>query len=519
MKMVLIPPGTFVMGADKNEPGWAQGEGPRHEVEVSKPFAIGAFEVTVGQFRAFVKATNYVTETERLGGAVQWDFAEKVHKRDPAILWMKPGYSQTDEHPVVCVTWNDAQAFCKWLSDKEGVAYTLPTEAQWEYACRAGTTSTWSFGDHEGALDAHGWSAFNAEEKAHAVGQKRPNAWGLYDMYGNAWEWCTDRYDADYYGVSPKVDPPGADAGSRAMRGGCRVDGVGQLRSAARGWNGQDVGNNVIGFRVIAAIRRASSSDAAAWEKSVAALPPEEQVKAVLARFKERNPKFEAKVQHRIDGGQVVHLELKGSGIRDVSPVRALPALQSFNSIGNGDPNVVAPDLTALKGLQLRDMSLAGTPVTDLTLLAGMPLINLELTGTKVTDLAPLKGMPLFNLQLAYTPVKDLSPLKGMKLDWLNCDGTQVSDLTPVEGQPLTTLNLKGTKVSNLSLLKGMPLKLIDYTNTLVTDISPLKDLPLKEVRCDFRPSRDATILRSIKSLATINGKPVEQFWREQGGK
>jgi formylglycine-generating enzyme required for sulfatase activity len=254
MKLVLIPPGKFVMGAQPNEPDGNAGEGPQHEVEISRPFAIGTCEVTVGQFRAFVNATKYVTETENLGGALQWDYAEKVHKRDPAILWMKPGYEQTDEHPVVCVTWNDAQAFCKWLSDKEGVAYVLPTEAQWEYACRAGTTTTWFFGNNEGALDAHGWSAFNAENKAHPVGQKRANAWGLYDTYGNAWEWNADRYDAGYYATSPNVDPPGADAGSRAMRGGSRIDGVGQIRSGARGWLGQDVSNNVVGFRVVAAV-------------------------------------------------------------------------------------------------------------------------------------------------------------------------------------------------------------------------------------------------------------------------
>jgi formylglycine-generating enzyme required for sulfatase activity len=518
MKLVLIPPGKFVMGAEKTEPGWQEREGPKHEVEISKPFAIGAYEVTVGQFRAFVKATKYVTETEQNGGALQWDAAERVHKRDPAILWNKPGYEQTDDHPVVCVTWNDAQAFCKWLSDKEGVAYTLPTEAQWEYACRAGTTTARYFGDAEDELDAHAWTGTNAEQKAHPVGQKQANPWGLYDLYGNAWEYTADCFSTGYYAVSPKVDPPGADNGPHAMRGGSRIDWPALYRSAAREYLGHDWSNNVVGFRVIAAVR-ASGSDAASWEKSVAALPPEEQVKAVLARFKERNPKFEAKVDHRIDGGQVVELKLKGSGIRDVSPVRALPALQAFSCHGNGDSDVVAPDLTALKGMQLRSLSVRSTPLTDVTPLAGMPLIHLELTATDVTDLSPLKGMPLFNLQLAYTPVKDLSPLKGMKLGWLNCDGTQVADLTPVEGQPLTKLNLEGTKVSNLGPLKGMPLQLINYANTPVADISPLKDLPLKEVRCDFQAARDAAILRSIKSLETINGKPAEQFWRELDGK
>jgi formylglycine-generating enzyme required for sulfatase activity len=255
MKLVLVPPGKFVMGGDKNEPAWEPSEAPRHEVEISKPFAIGAHEVTVGQFRAFVKATNYMTETEKLGGPLQWDFAAKVHKRDPAILWNKPGYQQTDDCPVVCVTWDDAQAFCKWLSDKEGVAYTLPTEAQWEYACRAGTTTTYYFGDQEGDLDANAWTAYNAEDKAHPVGQKRPNAWGLYDMCGNAWEWTADFFSADYYALSPKADPPGPDSGAGVMRGGSRIDGPGQLRCGHRCYITHDNSNNVVGFRVVAAVK------------------------------------------------------------------------------------------------------------------------------------------------------------------------------------------------------------------------------------------------------------------------
>jgi formylglycine-generating enzyme required for sulfatase activity/tRNA A-37 threonylcarbamoyl transferase component Bud32 len=516
MKMVLIPPGKFVMGSGKDEPGWAPQEGPQHEVEISRPFAIGAHEVTVGQFKAFVKATSYVTETEKLGGSLQWDFTEKVHKRDPAMMWMKPGYEQTDEYPVVCVTWNDAHAFCKWLSDKEGVAYTLPTEAQWEYACRAGTTTTWFFGDNEGDLDSHAWRAASSEEKAHPVGQKRPNSWGLYDLYGNAWEWTADRFDAGYYALSPKVDPPGADAGSRAMRGGSRTDGPVQLRSGARGWLDQDVGNNVVGFRVVAAVGRASISDAAAWEKSVAALPAEEQLKAVVERLHKLNPGFVLdKLGPRIEAGQVTELEVIGGGLRDLSPVRALPVLRGVGCVAGPSDTRVTPDLSALMGMNLRRVGLRGTNISEVTGLAALPLTGLELTATHVSDLSPLKGMPLTDLQIDYTPVKDLSPLRGMKLDWLNCDGSRVADLSPIAGQPLTKLNLRGTKVFNLGPLKGMPLAFLDYANCPVTDISPLKDLPLKEVRCDFQPARDAAILRSLRSLQTINGKPAEQLWQE----
>jgi formylglycine-generating enzyme required for sulfatase activity/serine/threonine protein kinase len=475
MKLVLIPPGKFVMGSKKDEPGRDPREGPQHEVEISRPFAMGAYEVTVGQFRAFVKATNYVTETEKLGGALQWDFAEKVHKRDPAILWMKPGYEQTDEHPVVCVTWNDAQAFCKWLSDKEGVAYALPTEAQWEFACRAGTTTTWSFGDNERDLDAHGWSYLNAEDKAHPVGQKPANPWGLYDTYGNAWEWTADYFDANYYGVSPKVDPPGADEGSRAMRGGSRVDGPAQLRSGARGWNGQDVGNNVVGFRVVAAVRRASISDAAAWERSVAALPAEEQVKAVAARLKQLNPDFDGTVTPTIENEVVTELRFLSVNVTDVSPVRALTGLKLLNCGGIEAKGELA-NLSPLRGMQLR---------------------TLDCNNTRVADLAPLRGMPLKELAFQHTRVSDLAPLADMPLEHLNCSHTTVADLSPLKGKKLITLYLDSTKVPDLSPLKGMPLKHLNFRGF------------------DVQANRDGAILRSLEQLESINSEPVAAFLKK----
>jgi hypothetical protein len=348
------------------------------------------------------------------------------------------------------------------------------------------------------------------------VGQKRPNPWGLYDTYGNAWEWTADHYDADYYGVSPKVDPPGADAGSRAMRGGSRIDCTGQLRSAARAWLGQDESNNVIGFRVVAAVRvpPAANSEAASWEKSVAALPADEQVKAVVARLRKLNPDFNGQYQHSVEGDQVIGFVTQAPGIADLSPLRALTGLRHLEISGSG----ILEDLTPLRGLRLETLGIRGSLVSDLSPLRGMALAGLELTATKVADLSPLSQMPLTDLQIAYTPVKDLSPLKGMKLDWLNCDGTQVADLSPLAGQPLTKLNLRGTKVSDLGPLKGMSLTCLDYANTAVTDVAPLQGVPLKDVRCDFRPARDAAVLRAIQSLKTINDTPAAQFWREQEG-
>src|SRR5262249_37756723 len=143
-------------------------------------------------------------------------------QRDPKINWRNPGFEQTDDHPVVVVTRGDAQAFCDWLSKKEGRYYTLPTEAQWEYACRAGSRSRFSFGDNEGQLPEHAWIVSNSDHKTHPVGKKKPNAWGLFDMHGNAAEWCLDWYDRDYYARSPRNDPPGPLEGKNVV---CRGSG------------------------------------------------------------------------------------------------------------------------------------------------------------------------------------------------------------------------------------------------------------------------------------------------------
>jgi formylglycine-generating enzyme required for sulfatase activity len=254
MKLVLIPPGKFTMGTREDEPDHKPEEGPRHDVEIGRPFLLGANEVTVGQFKTFVDATGSLTETEKLGGPLVWDSAEARHKRVPAMNWKNSGYEQTDNHPVVCVTWNDAHDFCQWLSEREGRGYTLPTEAQWEYACRAGADTAFSFGDLEDPLNAHGWYAANSGEVTHAVGQKSANAWGLQDMHGNVWEWNSDHFHADYYRISPRLDPTGAESGPRVMRGGSRRDTAAFVRAGKRGYLPQDVSNELVGFRIACAV-------------------------------------------------------------------------------------------------------------------------------------------------------------------------------------------------------------------------------------------------------------------------
>ncbi len=269
MKLVLIPPGEFMMGSPEDEEGRWDDEGPQHRVRITKPIYFGAHQVTVGAFRRFVSDTGYKTEAERDGeGGWGWNEAEgKLEGRDPKYHWRNPGFSQTDDHPVVNVSWNDAVAFCEWLSGKEGREYRLPTEAEWEYACRAGTTTRYYHGDDAEGLAQVGnvadaeakkkfprWTTISASDGyvfTAPVGRFRANGFGLYDMHGNVWEWCSDWYDAKYYANSPVDDPQGPTSGSgRVLRGGSWLNDPGRCRSASRGRGTPDSRHSYPGFRV-----------------------------------------------------------------------------------------------------------------------------------------------------------------------------------------------------------------------------------------------------------------------------
>jgi len=254
LKLVRIPAGKFLMGSPETEEDRDKGE-VQHEVTISKPFYMGVTHVTVDQFAVFVKDSGYKTDAEKDG----WSLGFEVRdgdigaKKTDGCSWRNPSFDQKGDHPVVQVSWNDVKAFCDWLSKKSGKTVVLPTEAQWEYACRAGTKTAYAWGDNPD--DGKGWA--NAADQSlkkklpnapaawkffswddgfvftSPVGSFKANTFGLYDMNGNAWQWCQDHYGD--YEKGAATDPTGADTGAlRVLHGGSWINGPRRCRSAYR---------------------------------------------------------------------------------------------------------------------------------------------------------------------------------------------------------------------------------------------------------------------------------------------
>ena len=238
MRLVRIQAGTFVIGSPSAELGRRCDE-TQHTVTITRDYELGQFEVTRGQFRAFVEAIGYQSESERSqqGGYGVELPTYRLTGLDPKYSWRSTGFEQTDQHPVVNVSWNDAVAFCEWLSKKEMAVYRLPTEAEWEFACRAGTTATFPFGDDRESLvgfgnvvDADAHAAFPDRIALQAsdghiltatIGSYRANPWGLHDMHGNVWEWCGDWFAP--HAAEEEVDPhgpAGPQPAGRVIKGG-----------------------------------------------------------------------------------------------------------------------------------------------------------------------------------------------------------------------------------------------------------------------------------------------------------
>jgi len=240
-EMVPIPGGAFMMGSPDSEKGRGSDEGPQHPVQI-KPFWMGKFEVRWDEYDYFW--------LKRPGGPPPRKIPEKTDKLPDALTSPTPTYEDpTFGHckdgktgmPCLGITHHAAMEYCRWLQDKTKKAYRLPTEAEWEWACRAGTTTAFSFGDDPKQLGDYAWIDDNADERSHKVGEKKPNPWGLYDMHGNVAEWCLDRYKKDFYADQPTTkltllpfNPPTENRYPYVARGGSWIDTPEKCRSAAR---------------------------------------------------------------------------------------------------------------------------------------------------------------------------------------------------------------------------------------------------------------------------------------------
>ncbi len=274
MEFVKVPAGEFMMGdtlspeeVDRKWPGgqveWYRWCHPRHRVRIGRDFLAGAMAVTRGQFARFVKEARHVTEAEKKGTG--WAFKDLKWGEHKGINWQSPLFEQTDEHPVVCVSWDDAKAFCAWLSKVEGATCRLPAEAEWEYAARAGSDAmTWYWGDDERGAQGRANVAcksdgfeyyFNGVEDGFKhtspAGMFQPNAFGMYDVIGNVWEWCEDTWH-DSYEDAPSDGSAWEDRGpARILRGGSWNYSPWCCRSAGRGKHEPDSRYHTVGFRVV----------------------------------------------------------------------------------------------------------------------------------------------------------------------------------------------------------------------------------------------------------------------------
>jgi serine/threonine protein kinase len=230
------------------------------------------------------------------------------------------------------------------------------------------------------------------------------------------------------------------------------------------------------------------------WIRQVAALPAEDQVKAVAARLKDLNPGFDGQVKPTFEDGVVTGLNFLTDDVSDISPVRALAGLKIL--VCGGSP--------PRKGR-----------LADLSPLKGMPLTQLSCPNSQVSDLRPLEGTQLRSLYLSYTRVSNLAQLNGLRLNSLDFEGTQVSDLEPLRGMPLRYLNCRNTPVTTLEPLARLPLFFVDCRGTRVADLQALSGMSLTTLYYDFNPRLDNEVLRSLKTLQQINGKPAQQFWQE----
>jgi formylglycine-generating enzyme required for sulfatase activity len=251
-EMVVIPEGSFIMG---DQQGNGKSNELAHEVRISQAYAIGKFEITLGEFKEFVENTGYVTSAEKGQGCYTFSKARTwnwIQRAD----WRQPNFKQADSHPVVCVSWHDAVTYTQWLSKQTGQLYRLPTEAEWEYVARAGTNTNFWWGNENDMCNSancclgQNW----VEKQTRAVGSYQANTFGVHDTAGNVWEWTASNYVEQFSGDENRVAGLTENDTMKTMRGGSWYSFPSDTRSSTRAKNWPQERHSTIGFRVVRAV-------------------------------------------------------------------------------------------------------------------------------------------------------------------------------------------------------------------------------------------------------------------------
>ncbi|MDB5386931.1 MAG: hypothetical protein JWM11_2577 [Planctomycetaceae bacterium] len=507
MEFRLVPAGEMNMGTDPKQgqalldlqqlPEWYErhmrNESPAHQVRITRPFFLASREISRGDFQKFLNETKHARDFDKDG--------RKGQQIDESNL--------TDDHPAINVSWNDAVAFCEWLSLKEGRRYRLPTEAEWELACRAGSTTQFSYGDDLEQLDGYAWTIRNSEGRPQPRGALNPNAFGLYDMHGNVWEWCSNHFELNDYTAEPAVDPTGPVAGTaRRYRGGSFAQYPLMSRSAARLGDVPEFVSSDIGFRIACDAGNwvdVSRQKLVAWLQSHNALArweingqeteliPATDLPDTPVKFKQiklfRTPLMDDELRNLSEAISLRDLNLSGTGITDAGlrylsnltelealgleeldlngeGLHDLVSLSRLTSIGfGGDRNLRGKGFAALSQFkELRALFLHGVPFDNDACQHIRNLANLQLldiVGSKVNDeglkaiaaITSLNDLALSNTNVTDAGLQQLKSLQGLGI--LRLGGTRITNagLKVISELPsLHTLDIWGTDISDEGL-------------------------------------------------------------------